>query len=186
MPRPLLVFEDIETSPRRRLFRFQGVEVMSTPYAWYSVPFFCILGIMVSFGQHPESATASTLKIGLEYGVLLYLSNALHSLGHILAAKIVGAPMEILLLTGTRDVTLYRKRETEPSKWMFIGRSLGGPLTNMIVGFIAFGLSHQLLAEWLLSFSVFNLAIAVWTLFPIPSMDGWVIWGELLGFRKHA
>jgi Zn-dependent protease len=97
----------------------------------------------------------------------------------------VSAPMEILLLTGTRDVTLYRKHETDPSRWMFIGRSLGGPVANITAGLIAFGISSLISAMWLLSFSVFNLAIAVWTLFPIPSMDGWVIWGELLGFRKH-
>jgi hypothetical protein len=186
MRRPLLVFEDINTAPRRRLFRFLGVEVMATPYAWYSLPSFCVLGILVSFGQRPDSVAASTLMIGFEYGVLLYLSNLFHSLGHILAAEIVGAPMDILLLTGTRDVTLYRRPEIVPSKWMFVGRSLGGPLTNTVVGFVAFALWRQLLADWLLSFSVFNLAIAVWTLFPIPSMDGWVIWGELLGFRKHS
>jgi hypothetical protein len=93
--------------------------------------------------------------------------------------------METLLLTGTRDVTLYRKFEPGPSKWMFIGRSLGGPLANIIVGLMAFGISRLLPTAWLLSFCVFNLAIAVWTIFPMPSMDGWVIWGELFSFRKH-
>ena len=186
MSRPLLVFEDISRAPRRRLFGFLGVEVMATPYAWLSVPFFCVLGILISYGQRPEEIGFWTVEVGLEYGLLLYFTNMLHSLGHILAARKIGAPMEILLLTGTRDVTLYRKEKPEPSKWMFIGRSLGGPAANVLVGFIALGIWHLLAAAWLLTFCVFNFAIAAWTLCPVPSMDGWVIWGELFGFRKRS
>jgi Zn-dependent protease len=167
------------------LFKFLGVEVMATPYAWFGVPSFCILGILVAFGQRPETIGAATVTSGLEYGVLLYSANMIHSLGHILAAKMVGAPMEVLLLTGTRDVTLYRTSEPGPSKWMFIGRSLGGPLNNLLFGFIALGIWHTYSFAWLISLYVFNFAIAVWTLCPVPSMDGWVIWGELFGFRKH-
>jgi hypothetical protein len=185
MSRPLLVFEDISTTPRRRLFGFLGVEVMATPYAWFSVPFFCILGVLIAFGQRPEDVGLRTVMVGLVYGLLLYFTNVLHSLGHILAAKKIVAPMEVLLLTGTRDVTLYRKGDPEPSKWMFIGRSLGGPVANMLAGFIALGIWYLFVDAWLLSFCVFNFAIAVWTLCPVPSMDGWVIWGELFGFRKH-
>ena len=185
MSRPLLVFEDITTAPRRRFFRFLGVEVMTTPYAWYSVPFFCILGILIAFGQHPETIGATTVAAGVEYGLLLYFTNVVHSLGHILAAKLVGAPMEVLLLTGTRDVKLYRKADPEPSRWMYIGRSLGGPLNNVLIGYIALGFWHATSFAWLLSLCVFNFAIAAWTLCPVPSMDGWVIWGGLLGFRKR-
>ena len=185
MSRPLLVFEDITTAPRRRIFRFLGVEVMATPYAWLSVPCFCVPGVLIAFGQRPENAAAGTVMVGLEYGLLLYLTNVLHSLGHVLAAKIVGAPMEVLLLTATRDVTLYRKAEPGPSKWMFIGRSLGGPVANMLVGFIALGIWYRFSASWSLSFCVINFAIAACTLCPIPSTDGWVVWGELFDFRKR-
>jgi Zn-dependent protease len=186
MSRPLLVFEDITTTPRRRIFRFLGVEIMATPYAWLSVPFFCFLGVLIAFGQRPETLGTGTITAGLEYGLLLYVTNVLHSLGHILAAKTVGAPMEVLLLTATRDVTLYRKAEPGPSKWMLMGRSLGGPAANMLIGFMALGIWYRFPAAWLLSFCVFNFAIAAWTLFPVPSMDGWVIWGELFGFRKRS
>jgi hypothetical protein len=185
MSRPLLVFEDITTTPRRRFFRILGVEVMATPYVWLSVPFFCVLGVLIAFGQRPEDAVARTLMLGMEYGLLLYVTNALHSLGHILAAKMAGTPMAVLLLTGTRDVTLYRREEPGPSKWMFIGRSLGGPLANMLIGFVALGMSHLFSAGWLFSLCIFNFAITAWTLCPVPSMDGWVIWGELFGFRKR-
>jgi hypothetical protein len=185
MSRPLLVFEDIATTPRRRLWRLLRVDVMATPYAWLSVPFFCVLGFLVAFGQRPETLGANTVTAGLEYGLFLYLTNALHSLGHILAARMVGAPMEVLLLTGTRDVTLYRRDEPRPSKWMYIGRSLGGPVMNLFIGLIALGISHLSSAGWLFMLCIFNFAIAAWTLCPVPSVDGWVIWGELFGFRKN-
>jgi len=185
MSRPLLVFEHIETTPRHRLFRIQGVEVMATPYAWLSVPFFCVLGVLIAFGQRSEAPAETAIVFGLGYGLLLYLTNVLHSLGHIVAAKRVGAPMEVLLLTATRDVTLYRKEEPAPSKRMFIIRSLGGPVANVLVGFIALSVWHLFSVWWSLSFCVFSLAVATWTLCPVPSMDGWVIWGELFGFRRR-
>jgi hypothetical protein len=185
MSRPLLVFENIETTPRYKLFRFQGVDVMATRYAWLSAPFFCVLGTLIAWSGGPEDVTGSTMTLGVEFGALLYLTNALHSLGHVFAARILASPMEVLLLTATRDVTLYRKSGPRPTKWMLIGRSLGGPLANMFTGF-AFLVLWQLSSEsWSRACGVFNVAIAVWTLCPIPTMDGWVIWGELFGFRKH-
>jgi hypothetical protein len=185
MSRPLLVFENIETTPRFKLFRFQGVDVMATRYAWLSVPFFCALGILTAWGGYPGDSAGNTWPLGVGYGALLYLANVLHSLGHICAAKIVSSPMEVLLLTATRDVTLYRKTKPRPATWKLIGRSLGGPLANMLAGFVFLVLWHLSSESWSLACGVFNVAIAAWTLCPIPSMDGWVIWGELFGFRKH-
>jgi Zn-dependent protease len=186
MSRHLFVFEDIETTPRHRLFRFQGVEVSATSYAWLSPCSYCTLGVMVSFGQRSENIFTTQVVVGLGYGLLLYLTNACHSLGHIFAAKWVGAPMEVLLLTATRDVTLYKKDGLVPTKWMFIGRSLGGPVTNLLAGVASLPAWYLLSSRWCLFFSIFNLAVGAWTLFPVPSMDGWVIWGELFGFRRRS
>lgn len=185
MSRPLFVFEHIETTPRRQLFRFQGVEVMATPYAWLCPVSYCALGGLVSFGQQSEHTFLTRVVVGLEFGVLLYITNVCHSLGHILAAKVVGAPMEILLLTATRDVTLYKMDIQTPSKWMYIGRSLGGPVANLLIGVASLAAWYMLSAEWWLFLAIFNIAIGLWTLCPVPSMDGWVIWGEVVGFRKH-
>ena len=186
MSRPLLVFEDINAVPRRRLFSIRNVSVMATPYAWLSLPFFCVLGFLISSGLESEDSLMGRIVTGLGFGLLLSLTNTIHSAGHLVAAGMVGAPMETLLLTSTRDVTLYHQGKARPSKWMFIGRSLGGPIANFAAGGVLFGLWYLSQIRWFLFFSGFNLAIGLWTLCPIPSMDGWVIWGELFGFRRKG
>lgn len=186
MRRSLLVFEDILTTPRRRLFTLSGVDVMATPFAWLSLPFFCALGVLVALARRSEGTLELQWLIGLEYGLLLYLTNVIHSLGHLIAGKMVGAPMDVLLLTATRDVTLYLKDQSQYSRWIFIGRSSGGPMTNLLVGTVGLGLQSMFSGGWLTIFAYINLAIGIWTLCPVPTMDGWVIWGELFGFRPHA
>lgn len=186
MRRSLLVFEDILTTPRRRLFTLRAVDVMATPYAWLSLPFFCALGVLVALARRSGGALEEQLLIGLGYGLLLCLTNVIHSLGHLIAGKLVGAPMDVLLLTATRDVTLYLKDQSRYSKWMFIGRSSGGPVINLLIATIGLGTRNMLNGDWLTIFAYINLAIGIWTLCPVPTMDGWVIWGELFGFRRRG
>ena len=186
MRRPLLVFEDISHGSRRRLFTFAGVEIMATSRAWKSPLFFCVFGLSIAFAGHVGQSFASQLVYGIVYGLMLSACNTIHSLGHILSGKWAGAVMDTLLLTATRDVTLYTSDQSRHSKWTFIGRSLGGPASNLIIASIGYGLWKVTGVAWLLTFGAFNLAIGLWTLFPIPSMDGWVIWGELFGFRRRS
>ncbi|MFH0990614.1 MAG: hypothetical protein V1799_11430 [bacterium] len=39
--------------------------------------------------------------------------------------------------------------------------------------------------EYISFFAAANLILFFFTLCPIPSIDGWVIWGEIFGFRKR-
>jgi hypothetical protein len=34
-------------------------------------------------------------------------------------------------------------------------------------------------------FAIANLITGAAALLPIPAIDGWVVWGELLGFRRQ-
>jgi len=185
MRKPLLVFEDIFATPRRKLFRVMRVDVMATPYAWLSPPFFCALGVLVALVETQGTPLESQVLVGIGYGVMLYLSNIIHSFGHIVAGNIFGTPMDLLLLTATRDVTLYLKDQSGYSKWVFIGRSSGGPAANLLLGILGVVMAKHYGAEWLAIFGIFNLGIGIWTLCPVPSMDGWVIWGELFRFRRR-
>jgi len=186
MKRPFLVFEEIETAPRRKLFTLLGTEWMATPYAWLSLPFWSLLGVFAALFGENANAIEWRLIIGVGYGVLLFLMNALHSLGHSLAGKLLGAPLDGILLTATRNVNVHRQDQFRFSKSLRIGRALGGPLSNILFGLIGLVLWQLFAREVLLLFAWFNLAIGIFTLCPIPSLDGWVIWGELFGFRGHG
>lgn len=186
MKRPLLVFEDIQTTPRRKLFTLLGVQWMATPYAWLSLPFWCLLGILTSLVGEYGTSTGGDLLIGLGYGLLLAVANAIHSLGHVIASRLIGAPMDVILMTATRNINLHLKDQSGYSKGIDIGRALGGPLLNIAAGLISFGIAKLSGSEWLTPFALFNVVIGIFTLIPLPSLDGWVIWGELLGFRHRA
>jgi len=180
MRRPLLIFEDLHTTPRRKLFTLFGVEWLATPYAWLSPPFFCVLGIAAALLGHTESSLTMRMLTGAIYGLPLYACNTIHSLGHIIGGTILGAPMNALLLTATRDVTVYVGSRANVSLRIRMGRAVSGPLLNLLAGILVVMLARMLRASWLTAFGYFNLAVGIWTLCPIPTMDGWVIWGGLL------
>jgi len=180
MDRPLLIFEDLHKTPRRKLFTLFGVEWLATPYAWLSPPFFCLLGIAAALLDHTESSLTMCMLMGVIYSLLLYACNTIYSLGHILGGTILGAPMNALLVTGTRDVTVYIGSRAEVPLRIRMGRAVSGPLLNLLAGFLAVLFGRMLHVSWLTVFGYFNLGVGIWTLCPIPTMDGWVIWEGLL------
>jgi Zn-dependent protease len=186
MNRPLLVFEDIQTTPRRKLFLLLGTPWMATPYAWLSIPFWCLLGILTGLLGERDVPTEGRLLVGLGYGLLLALTNAIHSLGHVIASKLIGAPIGAILVTATRNINLHLTDQSRYPKGIHIRRALGGPLLNVALGFLCLEIARLAENDWLAVFALFNVVIGVCTLLPIPSLDGWVIWGELLGFRRRA
>jgi len=167
------------------LFTFLGTEWQATPYAWLSLPFWCLLGILTALVGERGTSTDGRLLVGLGYGVLLSLTNVIHSLGHVVASKLIGAPMDAILMTATRNINLHLRDQSGYAKGIHIGRALGGPLLNIAVGLICFAIGSLSQTEWLAAFALFNVVIGIFTLFPLPSIDGWVIWGELLGFRRR-
>ncbi len=194
---PLLVFEDIHTTPRRKLFRLLGVDWVATPYAWLSLPFFILPGILIAAGYREGEPVGQILGAGVVYGLLIFLINALHSVGHILSGKIVGAAMDANLVTATRHVNLYSGDQSGYSKGVHIGRALGGSVFNLLIGLAVWGLQWAFTGkppalsgpgsgEWLTFFANINVMIGIFVLAPVPSIDGWVIWGEVLGLRRRA
>ena len=54
----------------------------------------------------------------------------------------------------------------------------------LIAGLLAVGLvlvltGHLMAVSWILVAGFINVIIAIWTLLPVPSLDGWVIWSIL-------
>lgn len=190
--RPLLVLEDT-TRPRRRLFTAMGVEWWATRWAWVGPLFWVTLGCVVAWaegavggtgaaGSAPSGAAAAEATKGVAYGLLLWLTNAVHTLGHVAASRMAGTPMDAVVITSTRDVTVYRGAKREVPEGIRVIRSMGGPLANALLALAALAGAAAIsgsaggFSPWLRMFGVFNLCVAAWTLSPVPTMDGWVVW----------
>ena len=152
--KPLLVFEDT-TRPRWRLWTALGVEWWATRWVWLSPLFWMALGCAVAWS---DPAAAGSLA---------------------------GSRMDAVVLTSTRDVNVYRGPKRKVAERIRVVRSLGGPLANAALGAVclgaAFGLADPSVTGpapvgWLRMFGVFNVCIAIWTLAPVPTMDGWIVW----------
>lgn len=167
------------------LFSAAGVDCSVTRHAWLCVPFFLAFGALLAFLQHPKLSTTTILLPGSIFGLVLFLSNMLHSAGHVIAGKMIGAPHGGLIITATFHINYHHCVPGICSRWTHIARSSGGPLVNLMLGGIAFGLRSAYEWTWLDFAAKANLIIGTWLLLPIPSFDGWVIWGELIGFRRR-
>jgi Zn-dependent protease len=178
MRKPFLVAEDVTV--RRSLFRVFGVSWSVTRYAWVSPISWTTLGLVMAFASQSDADIPGLLVAGFGYGVLLYTANILHSVGHIIAGRVVGTPVDVVLATSTRDVIIYRQPGTAASTRCRLGRALGGPAANLVIGCALALAGHLMAVSWILLVGFINVIIAIWTLLPIPSLDGWVIWSILM------
>jgi hypothetical protein len=102
--KPPIVAEEITV--RRSLFRVFGASWSATRYAWISPLSWASLGLAMAFASRREAGGTMALVAGLGCGGVLYAANIRHSVGHVIAGRLVGAPVEAVLLTSTRDVTI--------------------------------------------------------------------------------
>jgi Zn-dependent protease len=182
--RPLLVAEDITI--RRSLFRVFGVTWSGTRYAWMSPLSWTALGLGVSLANPQDWSAFSVAVAALGYGTALYAANILHSIGHVIAGWAVGAPVESVLVTSTRDVVIYVQPGAASPVRCRLGRALGGPAANLAVGVSMMLAGHSTQTGWLLAAGLVNVCVAVWTLMPVPSLDGWVIWSILTQWKHDG
>jgi hypothetical protein len=173
----LFVLEDTEATQHRKIFTLLGVDYVMTPRAWVNIPLMLVVGIVLALILVPADSS-SPILIGIGYGILIMIASFCHGLGHIISSRMVGAPMTALVSTATVYLTHYDDTETYPSR-VHVGRSIGGPALNFIVGVIALALYSSVNSHFLLFFGGVNLLFAVLTILPIPSVDGAVIFHEL-------
>ena len=177
MRKPLLVAEDL--TPRWNLLRLCGVRWQATRYGWLSIVWWAALGCAVAFVQRPNASQSGWLLDGMAYGAVLMLSNVLHSLGHVIAGRAIGSPVHTVLTTSTRDVIIYERPGTaELQRWR-LGRALGGPAASLAAGCVLLLVGRVVRASWVVVAGAFNVGVGLWTLMPVPSLDGWVIWRSL-------
>lgn len=176
MTKSLLLIEDVETAPRRELFRVFGVPFTATPSAWMSLIPMIVGGIIIAFIFLSDKGILAQLFFGIIYGLLIKVTYILHDIGHIIGGKSVGSPMDENLITNTRQVNIYRGIQDFP-KQVHLSRALGGPLLNIFVGLFAF--AFVLDGHVMTFFAIINLIFGFASFLPIPSIDGEVIWREL-------
>jgi Zn-dependent protease len=180
----LFVFEDIEEFHQRRLFTILGVDYFATSRSWMNLPFMAIIGIAVALIFAPTNQLLLQILVGLGYGFLIIICSFCHSLGHIISSRIVKAPVTSLLSTATVTVTHYEDDQEQPGR-VHVGRSLGGPVFNLLLGSIAIVIYMVAVPNhFLLFFGIVNLVFGVLTLLPIPSLDGAVILRELRDWKQ--
>jgi hypothetical protein len=186
MNNPLLVFENIHTAQRHPLFTLLGTPWKVTPLGWLVLPAYFTPGLLVAFLLPTTTSTSVRVVAGIMAGVAIILTTALHEIGHILSARWVGAPVDELCIAAVRPLTLYEDKH-EPSRRVHLGRALGGPVINLFLALLA-GAVWQMIASdlpqpyvtGLGAFFLANLLYGLGAFMPLPSVDGEVIWRELL------
>ena len=180
------VVEESEAARRIRLGRLWGVPVVATPWAWLSPVLVAGLALLLTLprrGLSPRQRLTATLAI-TSAG---QLANLVHAAGHVAAGRLVGAPMDELLLTGTRIVNIYHGDQAAYPPPVHLARALGGPVANLLLAALTawlvrqtgddrFGVARPLVAV--------SLVAGLGALLPLPSVDGEVIWRELTRSRR--
>jgi Zn-dependent protease len=177
------IIEDIDTVRRIPIGRFWGVSLLVTPLTW--------LGPFVFFGLHIllnmlnwRISLADRVYQALVFTIAVETTTVLHAFGHILSGKLVGSPMDELLITATRDINLYHGDQSRIPGYVHLVRSIGGPIFNLFVAGICAVIATRVgLGFWLAlvtSLVATNLFFGLGGFLPLPSIDGEVIWRELL------
>ncbi len=179
----VFVVEDLEERTHRRLFTLLDVSCLATARAWLNIPLMFLAGVAIAMVIRPDDGLASGLLSGVAFGALISVSSFCHGLGHAISSRMVGAPMTSMILTATVGITRFEDSQEQPSR-IHIGRSLGGPALNLTLGLAAIPASRFVGMEpFIIFFAVVNVLFGVFTLLPISSLDGSVIWRS---FRERG
>jgi hypothetical protein len=177
------IIEDIETTRRIRIGQFWGISLFITPITWLSPFIFFglhfilnLLNSRLNFNDRLIQSFCFTLSVEI--------ATAFHAFGHILSGKIIGSAMDELLITATRDINLYHGDQSQILGHIHLVRSLGGPIFNLLIALICFMLVKWVGAGFgtslISSLISTNLFFGIGGFIPLPSVDGEVIWREIL------
>lgn len=188
MSRPPGVIEDIAIVKHIPLGSFWGVRLSITPLTWLGPIIFSVLGLILN-ATHRYGNIAERIADALIFALAVTITTMLHAFGHILSGKLIGSAMDELLIASTRDINLYYGDQRRYPPRVHIIRSLGGPVFNLIVA-VLLSLALPILPGGLVGLLVAqlistNIFFGVGGLLPIPSVDGEVIWRELLKIRSR-
>lgn len=173
----------MDTVRRIPIGRFWGVTLLVTPLTWLGLFVLFDLYLLLNLLNSRLSLT-DRLYQALLFTMAVEITTVLHAFGHILSGKIVHSAMDELLITATRDVNLYHGDQSLIPGHVHLVRSAGGPIFNLFVAglcsalapVIAPGFWSALVASLVSTNQFFGFG----GFLPLPSVDGEVIWRELL------
>lgn len=174
--------ENLDTVRHIPLGEFWGVRVTVTPLIWLNPLLFLGLYLFLHWSDFASDKfpffSAAILSV-----VAIDLTTLIHAFGHILGGKLVRSPMDELLLTATRGVNIYQGEQSRLPSSIHLGRALGGPILNLLIGIPLYALLATLprggMYDLVLALASTNLFFGLGALLPLPSVDGQVIWREI-------
>ena len=183
------ILENLETVRRIPIGKFWNVTLLITPLTWLGPLIFFNLHFLLNLFK-TQLTLNERLYQAMIFTIAVEITTVLHAFGHILSGKLVNSAMDELLITTTRDVNLYHGDQSTIPGYIHVARSLGGPLFNLLMAgifsifllFVPAGFWFALLASLIST----NLFFGLGSFLPIPSVDGEVIWREILrAFRSR-
>jgi hypothetical protein len=182
------IIEDLDTVRHIPVGRLWRVPVSITPIIWLGPVVYCVLHVAVSLlGGWP--GWVELINSAIAFVIAVEVGTLVHAVGHIAGGTLVGSPMDELLFTSTRGVNIYHGDQSRLPGRVHLGRALGGPVLNLLfAGAVALALRllapagvPGLLGETLSSIYSTSFFIGLGgLLLPLPSVDGQVIWREVL------
>ncbi len=177
------ILENLDAVRRIQIGRLWGVQLLATPVAWLSpIVFFglhLVLGLL-----NPAPSLSERLYRALLFVIAVEVSTLLHAAGHIVSGKLARSAMDALLITATRDVNVYHGDQSVVPARVHLARAAGGPVMNLVAAglcaIVALDTTPGLGADLLASMLSTNLVFGIGGLMPLPSVDGWIIWREIL------
>jgi Zn-dependent protease len=184
------ILEDIHTVRRIPVGRFWDVTLLVTPFTWLGPVFFFVAHFVLNLLEDQPSMS-DRLYQSMLFTIAVELTTLFHAFGHIISGKMVKSSMDELLITTTRDVNIYHGDQSRLPGYVHLARSLGGPLFNLLVAgvciFFSTKFSQGFTSNLLASLIGTNLFFGIGSFLPIPSVDGEVIWREILRpFRARS
>lgn len=180
----LLVLDDRDKTKRRHLFNLLGVAYVATPFFWLNIPSMLIVGIILAFILTPMDDLTGQMMVGVGFGVLIMITSHMHTIGHIISSQMVDAPVKRIVMTMTVNHLDFDEEGDLPSR-VHVGRSLGGPVMNLVLGLLCFALyGLGMNSHFVLFFGAMNLVFFIATMSPLPTVDGPVIFRELRNWKS--
>ncbi len=177
------IIEDIDSVKRIPIGRFWNIKLLITPITWLSPFVFFELHFFLNLINY-KLGVAERLYQALFFTIAVEVATAIHAFGHILSGKLIRSAMDELLITATRDVNLYHGDQTLVPGYVHLVRSLGGPILNILAAGVFYTFApapnHSFLNGLTASLISTNLFIGLGSFLPLPSVDGGVIWREIL------